>query len=186
MGKKNERSVFFSAQKSKMSRSRAWCFTLNNYTDAIVESTKAIECEYIIFGKEVAPTTGTPHLQGYVYFANPRMMSGVKKLLPGAHLETAKGNEEQNFKYCSKDGNENGDSLYEKGIRPSQGKRTDIDTVKEMVVAKAPMIDIIMAAKSFQAVRFAQVARLELMKDRTEAPTVLWRWGLTGVGKTRY
>lgn len=51
-----------------------WVFTLNNPTP--VEETnikKSVEGDYriryLIFGHELAPTTGTPHLQGYVEFS---------------------------------------------------------------------------------------------------------------------
>lgn len=49
-------------------RSYAWCFTLNNYTDEEIRRLESLECERLVVGKEVAPTTGTPHLQGYIRF----------------------------------------------------------------------------------------------------------------------
>ncbi len=56
-----------------------------------------------IFGQEVAET-GTPHLQGYLEFKNARAFGGVAALVPRAHLLKAKGNREQNLKYCKKEG----------------------------------------------------------------------------------
>jgi len=52
----------------------ALCWTLNNYTDAAIAkiyayAVKAKRC-YIIFQYEIAPKTGTPHLQGYFYSHN--------------------------------------------------------------------------------------------------------------------
>lgn len=44
------------------SRSYAWVITVNNYTDDDIRSMDTIQAERVICGKEVAPTTGTPHL----------------------------------------------------------------------------------------------------------------------------
>lgn len=95
-----------------MSRHRGYCFTINNYTDDDVNRLNNLDCEYIVFGREVAPTTGTPHLQGYVHFANGKTRSAASKLVKG-HLIAAKGSPEQNFNYCSKDG-----QVTERGVRP--------------------------------------------------------------------
>lgn len=45
-------------------RSRGWCFTWNNYPPNYRLLLDAINCRYIIAGQELAPNTGTPHLQG--------------------------------------------------------------------------------------------------------------------------
>lgn len=94
-------------------RSRAWCFTLNNYSDEDVLTFQAMECDYIVFGKEVGES-GTPHLQGYVYFANARSLKSVKKINAKMHLEPAKGSSKQNFDYCTKQDKD----FFEKGTRP--------------------------------------------------------------------
>ncbi len=52
------------------------------------------------FNKEIA-STGTPHLQGYLEFKEKKR---PLNLFPkGAHWAKAKGNTDQNFKYCNKD-----------------------------------------------------------------------------------
>lgn len=102
-------------------RSRGWCITLNNYTDAEYVHLLSIDSVYSIVGKEVCPITGTPHLQAYVYFKAQKTMSAVKMQVPRAHLEAAKGNHEQNRQYCSKDNN-----YVEKGKLPAHGERNDI------------------------------------------------------------
>lgn len=61
--------------------------------------------KYWIVGKEIG-AQGTPHLQGYCYFDNAKKWDQIVKWFdnPRVHLEVAKGNKSQNFKYCSKDG----------------------------------------------------------------------------------
>ena len=97
-----------------MAKRRAWCFTLNNYTEGEVESLKSLPSSYMLFGYETCPTTGTPHLQGYVYFKHARTFQGVQKDIPRAHLEMAEGDVNVNFAYCTKTGGE----FYERGIKP--------------------------------------------------------------------
>lgn len=164
-----------------MERSRNWCFTLNNYTDDDINSVNTIDCKYLIYGLEVG-ASGTPHLQGYIMFKSLKSKSQLKKLNGKWHYEAAIGSPTDNVKYCSKENN-----IFEKGEAPKgQGKRSDIDNIKDLVINKAPMSQIVMEANSLQALRFAQIAKLYLCEDRKEPPTVYWRWGLSGTGKTKW
>lgn len=92
---------------SKNVKCRGYVFTLNNYTvDHELELAKFASdpksrC-YLIYGKEIAPSTGTPHLQGYVYFKSPRFVAALQKLNIFGHIEHAMGNAEQNERYCRK------------------------------------------------------------------------------------
>lgn len=91
---------------NKNPRAIRWCFTLNNYTDDEVKALKKLQdVEYMIFGYEEAPTTGTKHLQGFMVFTERKYMSWIiGKLDERIHLEVAKGSIEQNRVYCSKTG----------------------------------------------------------------------------------
>lgn len=60
-----------------------------------------LDVNSIIVGKEVGEN-GTPHLQGFIKFKKPMRLTSVKKILDRAHWEPAKGNDQQNLKYCSK------------------------------------------------------------------------------------
>jgi len=85
---------------------RAWCFTLNNYNHQDEQHIQNIVkgfARYIVYGRELAPETGTPHLQGYVYFHNARQRKAVSRLLPRARLDVANGSAQQNRDYCTKD-----------------------------------------------------------------------------------
>lgn len=78
---------------------------------------KAIDCRYVTYGREVGES-GTPHLQGVIVFKNPRQLSGVKLLIPRAHLEVMKGTVDQAVDYAHKDGD-----VEEVGDRPLSQKR---------------------------------------------------------------
>lgn len=85
---------------------RFWCFTVNNPTEAdgqhIEEAHDKGQLEYLVIGREVG-AEGTPHLQGYLILKKQGRMSAVRKMLPRAHLEQAKGTPEQASDYCKKD-----------------------------------------------------------------------------------
>lgn len=58
----------------------------------------------IIVGRELCGTTGRLHLQGYIKFKSAKRWNAVKKLLmPGTHIEIAKGTSQDNWDYCSKE-----------------------------------------------------------------------------------
>lgn len=98
-------------------RSRGWCFTINNYTYEDMDNL-VFMCDfarYLIVGFEKGKK-GTDHIQGFVYFNDAKTFQRIKKYIPGAHIERAKGSVEDNFEYCSKD-----DEYYEYGEKPLQG-----------------------------------------------------------------
>lgn len=60
--------------------------------------------KYAVFGREKCPTSGRPHLQGFVACHKQLYLSQMKKLFPDgqAHFEIAGGNPEHNRRYCIK------------------------------------------------------------------------------------
>lgn len=103
-----------------MSRTHSYCFTINNYTDDDVAQVMSLweehGCDYYVIGFEVGEK-GTPHIQGYVHFPNALTRSSLSKKISRANIRKAKGNAEQNYKYCTKDGD-----YYVEGAMPEQGK----------------------------------------------------------------
>lgn len=175
---------------------RKWCFTYcnppkNKSPDEIYGDSWVVE--YMVVGAEIAPTTGTPHHQGYVRFANPRALNGVRKLLPTAHWEPVKGTEADNFKYCSKEGK----IILECGTREvpaddanpektKQGKRNDIVTARKMVAAGCGMRQIVDQVNSYQAIKCADLMLRYYEAERNWKPDVTWLYGPTGTGKTAH
>lgn len=109
-----------------MSRSRGYCFTCNNYSDVQISQLMDMYEEglatYVVFGFEIAPTTGTHHLQGYIHFKDAKTMKYVYDRIDRISLIEAKAKGEQydrRYLYCMKDGD-----FYEVGDRPQDGANT--------------------------------------------------------------
>lgn len=83
-----------------MSKSRDFVFTTNNYTQDHIDAFAAIDCQYVCYGKEEAPSTGTPHLQGYIRFKNQKTHSAAQKSMVGSWLEPKRGTAAQAIHYC--------------------------------------------------------------------------------------
>ena len=164
-------------------RSRGWCYTINNYSDADITLLDDVSqiATYLCYGKEVAPTTQTKHLQGYVYFENAKTFSKIQKILPkGSHIEVAKGSALENKTYCSKDGD-----FKEFGSIPAQGKRNDINVVKEEILSGSGMKEIIEIASNYQTLKTAELLLKYKEKKRNWKPEVVWFYGASGTGKTK-
>lgn len=86
---------------------RKICFTYNNPNDTVIQDIIEI-CTlrgYLYCIGEEVGEKGTPHLQGYMEFPNPKQWKTVQNLFKKkAHIEKAKGNRKANLKYCKKDG----------------------------------------------------------------------------------
>lgn len=117
------------------SRSKTFCFTINNYTEDDEQNLANLyetgEVQYLVYGREEGQQ-GTKHLQGYIVFKSVKRFQQVKNIFPTAHLEQSRGNVEQNYNYCTKDGD------YEEfGNKPvlHQGRRSDLDRILEWLDA---------------------------------------------------
>lgn len=173
-------------------KSRRWAFTINNYTKDDIKIVKSLDADYCIYGYEVGDN-GTPHIQGYCqYKSTSRRLGEMKKRLPRAHLEVALGSPEQNIEYCKgyhggKLKAEEENEYHEKGDPPAQGKRSDLESVKDDLKTK-PMCEVV--DNHFNTFlkygRMMKEYRLIMQKHRTEPPIVEWVYGPTGIGKSRY
>lgn len=115
-------------------QSRAWLFTLNNYSSVDVPRTIP-SYRYVVWQAERG-ASGTKHLQGYVVFTSPRKLSTVKNIFPTAHWESRLGSHEQAKQYCMKsDTREQGpwELGDDSNIASGQGARTDLLSLKRLV-----------------------------------------------------
>lgn len=171
------------------SRCKRWVFVVNNFTE---EEEKHIvhahpdPAEYIVFGREVAPSTGTPHLQGYLELKVRTRGTALKKVLgfERAKLIPAKGTAEQNRVYATKDGD-----FVEFGtpVVVGAGRRTDLVAFREGVDGGADEVQIAedhFAVWARHPELFHRYKRLKCAKQAREV-RVVFLWGLPGTGKTR-
>jgi len=161
-------------------KARGWCFTINNYTSDEFEKLGTIDCRYIVYGREIG-AGGTNHLQGYVELKERLRLSAVKShICARAHIEPRRGTPQEASDYCKKDGD-----FFERGELLQQGRRSDLEDVAKAVLSKSfkPQdfpVCYIKFSKGIDALTCS------LLTDRIDPPKVFWRWGLAGVGKTRY
>lgn len=168
-------------------RSRGWQFTLNNYTDADEVDIQAIQSVYLIYGREVAPTTGTPHLQGFIKFGLVKSFKQVKSLLPvAAHIEPALC-EEALINYNAKDGD-----IFEKGVRPKSNREKGLSTQERyraaISCAKEGKIDEVDPDLYLRYYRTLKVIEKDHLKPCAPLDTTagVWIFGPSGCGKTSY
>lgn len=95
-------------------RGKAWCFTINNPSASSMKDFEPTQYEYLVYGREKAPGTGTEHFQGYVVFNDRKRLAQVKAISKTAHWEPAKGTPQQASDYCKKDGD-----FIEEGVLPA-------------------------------------------------------------------
>ena len=158
---------------------RRFCFTINNYTDEDIAAVEALDYKYLIYGRERAPTTNTPHLQCYVSLRKKTRFTTFRAMVPRAHVAICKGTHEENVVYCKKGG-----AFVEKG-EVRQGYRTDLDGARQTALDGG--MRAVTSAFSYQGIRTAMafLTYNEPERSLSEPPTVWWFYGATGSGKTR-
>lgn len=142
-----------------------YVFTLNNWTEnelqqlislgEAIEDNQPTSPKYLIFGKEVGES-GTPHLQGFVVFKRSLRIVAAKQILGRrAHLEPARGNNQQASDYCKKDG----DFTEYGSIVSRQGTRTDFADFKTWVLEQPhkPTASLIAAEFPSLFIRYGRI-----------------------------
>jgi len=93
--------------KTRITASKKWCFTLNNYSESDIRNSGSVVselkeiCNLLIIGNEKGES-GTPHLQGYCEFKT-KVRPLEMKLHNRIHWEKARGTRDENERYCSKE-----------------------------------------------------------------------------------
>ena len=170
-----------------MSRSRNFCFTLNNYSEADFDRLIATECKYLIIGREKGEE-GTPHLQGYFSFKDAKTLGGCKIIDPRAHWEICKGLPSQNRAYCIKQGDftEIGTIPVDPSKKGEGEKRRWEDAfaaVKENRIQDVPA-DI--KCRHLKSIEYAVAREADSVRKLSNLETLdnQWRWGDPKSGKS--
>lgn len=172
-----------------MAARKGWCFTLNNPTFNDEPGEWMEDCTYIIFQLEIAPTTGTPHFQGYIHLKTKKRLSFVRGLNGRVRWAAAKGTALQNQTYCGK-------SLtklagpWEFGDIPSDGPAAMKKLWQETKrLAQAGDFDDIEPSMLIRYVHNLKTIRQDKLQATPIEPlpgtTGEWYVGPSGVGKSR-
>lgn len=197
------------APKTITPPNRRWCFTLNSYGPGDIEELLCHKVCYMIFGEET--NTETPHLQGYVVTTSPQRLSGMKKLHPRAHWETANGTTQDNINYCSKGSQPKAEWIEFKTAGPNYGRDAKVHTKGEPPQSSASSSagarltqeeSLVLAERFAKEGKFDEIPRtiyfrhhrlLEeiYLKNRPPPETLTtidnyWIHGVPGGGKTFY
>jgi len=165
-----------------------FCFTYNNYEESEYENIKGyikLYAKFGVVGREIGEK-GTPHLQGFINLIERDTFYRVRgHLYDAAHIEVAKGTDQQNLEYCTKQDK----NAFVFGTPCAMGARNDLKSVAKKVLEGVPMKEIAKESPDVfvQHYRGLQQLRSTIQEPRTvdDPPTVLWLWGKAGTGKTR-
>ena len=169
---------------------RAWCFTLNN-PDGLLDFDDFADARYLVYQMELAPTTNTPHFQGYVEFDRPKRLSAVRRILNAAHWEPRRATRDEARAYCMKLETRI-DGPYESGIWEigGQGARSDVYSLHQMIKSEKSEEEILesmplMWFRFHNAITKAKLLVAQKHK-RTEKTEVFLFLGPPGTGKSLY
>lgn len=162
--------------------SKRWCYTLNNYSEEEYTALQQQASCYHVMGSEIGKE-GTPHIQGFITFAKAKRLSGVKKINGRAHWEKTRETSDIAANYCKKDG-----LFWEQGKVPTQGKRTDLESVADMV-KEGKSIKEIAEEYPTQIIKFHRgIRELQILQAKPynhDGVRGVWYYGPPGTGKSR-
>lgn len=155
---------------------------------------------YLLYAPEECPSTGKKHWQGYVYFKDKVSLKNAQKILkiPNQHLEPEQADSvEAQHGYIvgpyEKDGKYKpyNPDHKEYGEPPAQGKRNDLDSLKDDLLNGETNIDNIITERPMMFHQYGRtlerIEDLRMSKEfRKEMTTCEWLCGPTGCGKSHY
>jgi RNA helicase./Putative viral replication protein. len=166
--------------------SKNWVFTINNYTDADIAAMALWTTKYLIYGKEICPTTSTPHLQGYAIFTTNKKLNALKKLQARAHWEIRRGSHSEASEYCKKE-----KDFTQTGTPPTTPQ-------EKGAIEKRRWDDAFSAAKEgrlddipsdIRMRYYSTIKRIKIdyfvKKQDVDGTCGVWLWGRSGVGKSK-
>lgn len=177
----------------KLGKARSCCWTLNNYSAHDIEQLRkyAPLCKYMVFGYEVAPETGTPHLQGFVSWDTPRSLDKFKDdISQKLHLEKTLGNPTQASDYCKYEDypvNQKPNKFEEFGQLPRQGERTDWCVALAQLKSGTPVEEVVdNQPQLLPCIRALEAYKSKCLKPKHRDVEVIVLWGDAGSGKSRW
>ncbi len=165
--------------------SKNYAFTHNNPTFPVAHLRPGEPYSYFVYQLERAPTTGTPHLQGYFITARKSRLETVRKQHPGLDIEIRRRDHEAMRDYCTKSDTRVA-GPWEWGTPPHQGSRSDLAEIQKMARTGGNLREI-MNDHYGSFVRYHKGITLSLELYRAARSSFLEAicfWGPTGTGKS--
>lgn len=156
--------------------------------ETLIENKKI---QFIAYGVETCPTTGTEHHQCFLYFHNPKSR-GTRNLCrigqmfgeTQCHVEPMRGSFSQNEGYCAKEGD-----LIKLGEEPAQGERGDLTEIKDQILNGERTADDVAVTDPVTYHQYGRtLEKIETIalrkKYRTEMTKCIWYTGPSASGKS--
>lgn len=163
--------------------SKSWFLTLNNYSEEEEDRLRSLECNYLMIARETGAENGVPHLHAVVTFSKAYRRSALAKIVPRAYWAVLKSREHA-VNYLMKQDL----SPFIKDNR-TQGTRTDLEDFCQSVKTNG-LYGAINADPSTYVKYHAGLDKYSMVcqvpRDPAHPPEVVWLYGATGVGKSRY
>lgn len=165
------------------SRYRNVCFT-SFESDA--PTWNADIMSYLVYGREICPSTSRQHWQCYVEFKSQQRFTRLQSLFPNSHYERRHGSAHQAASYCKKD-----NAFVEFGTISNQGSRSDLLTIAESIVSGESTLSTVAITNPSTFVQYGRgITLLSSVVSRSrqsrwrDVNVQIW-WGETATGKTR-
>lgn len=162
-------------------KSRRWTFTVNNYEQDDMDRLSAMKTTYLIYGFETGKKNNTPHLQGYAVFQFQKTLRTLKRYVPRAHWEVAKGTHSECITYCKKED----PTPFERGEVPKDRKRL----IKAKAILSKDLINgpkILNTERTILGLEMEKEMLLEILNGNLEKPQIIYIHGESGTGKSYY
>lgn len=117
-----------------------FCTAIFNMELETIKSILIPLCHKIICGKEVCPTTQNIHYQTFIHLKKKMRATELGKLIKAKWI-ACKGDEEQNIKYCSKDG-----AIWKYGFPPP------IEVIEKLPEWTEPIMQVIQGKPDYRKV----------------------------------
>lgn len=140
-----------SRRRVQEKKTRGWCITVNNITDAdwelLRQKIPTKENVRYFCGQLEVGASGTRHLQACCEFSGPVGLRTVQRLFPRCHAEMRRGTPAEAAAYCKKTEGAVSGSAFEYGeiprSRTRQGAREDLNAVREAIRGGATVSEIL-------------------------------------------
>jgi hypothetical protein len=138
---------------------------------------------------EICPTSGRPHIQGYIELREKMLWKAFADCLPPkTHLEIRRGTQAQAREYCMKDESCIKGTRWEYGEMYKQGARNDLKEIVDKVKDGKKLTEVVDGSEELFIKYHNGIKALINIKakKRNTKPKVTILWGPSGCGKTSY